>query len=216
MNKKLYSLKKIFFLTALFGGTFLFAQTKVTGTVEDVNGPIDQATVNVKGTNITTTTDADGLYQLTLEPGKYEIIVSKIGEPTTTQTINVLDENEVTLDFFLQSINSDTDLSEVVLIGSRAVGRTQLDSSTPVDVIDIKEVTKDVGQVSLNQILNYVAPSFSSNTQVISDGTDHIDPASLRGLGPDQVLVLITENVVIQHHWLILMDLLVKVLLVQI
>ena len=191
MNKKLYSLKKIFFLTALFGGTFLFAQTKVTGTVEDVNGPIGQATVNVKGTNITTTTDADGLYQITLEPGKYEIIVSKIGEPTTTQTINVLDENEVSLDFFLQSINSDTDLSEVVLIGSRAVGRTQLDSSTPVDVIDIKEVTKDVGQVSLNQILNYVAPSFSSNTQVISDGTDHIDPASLRGLGPDQVLVLI-------------------------
>jgi iron complex outermembrane recepter protein len=39
--------------------------------------------------------------------------------------------------------------------------------------------------------LNYVAPSFSSNTQTISDGTDHIDPASLRGLGPDQVLVLI-------------------------
>ncbi|MQI08844.1 carboxypeptidase-like regulatory domain-containing protein, partial [Escherichia coli] len=148
---------------ALFGGTFLFAQTKVTGMVEDVNGPIDQATVNVKGTNITTTTDVDGLYQLTLEPGKYEIIVSKIGETTTTQTINVLDENEVSLDFFLQSINSETDLSEVVLIGSRAVGRTQLDSSTPVDVIDIKEVTKDVGQVSLNQILNYVAPSFSSN-----------------------------------------------------
>ena len=34
-------------------------------------------------------------------------------------------------------------------------------------------------------------PSFASNTQTISDGTDHIDPASLRGLGPDQVLVLI-------------------------
>ncbi|NNC70497.1 MAG: TonB-dependent receptor, partial [Flavobacteriaceae bacterium] len=33
--------------------------------------------------------------------------------------------------------------------------------------------------------------SFTSNTQTISDGTDHIDPASLRGLGPDQVLVLI-------------------------
>ena len=32
---------------------------------------------------------------------------------------------------------------------------------------------------------------FASNTQTISDGTDHIDPASLRGLGPDQVLVLI-------------------------
>ena len=32
---------------------------------------------------------------------------------------------------------------------------------------------------------------FASNTQTISDGTDHINPASLRGLGPDQVLVLI-------------------------
>ena len=40
-------------------------------------------------------------------------------------------------------------------------------------------------------MLNQTAPSFSSNTQTISDGTDHIDPASLRGLGPDQELVLI-------------------------
>ena len=39
--------------------------------------------------------------------------------------------------------------------------------------------------------LNYVAPSFNSGTQTVADGTDHIDPASLRGLGPDQVLVLI-------------------------
>lgn len=191
MNKKINSLKKIFFFTTLFGGTFLFAQTKVSGIVEDINGPIDHATVNVKGTNISTTTDANGLYQFVLEPGKYEIIVNKIGEPSVSQTINVIDENEVLLDFFIEPIHSETDLSEVVLVGSRSTGRTQLDSSTPIDVIDIKEVTKDVGQVSLNQILNYVAPSFSSNTQVISDGTDHIDPASLRGLGPDQVLVLI-------------------------
>ena len=34
-------------------------------------------------------------------------------------------------------------------------------------------------------------PSFTSQSQTVSDGTDHIDPASLRGLGPDQVLVLI-------------------------
>jgi iron complex outermembrane receptor protein len=35
-----------------------------------------------------------------------------------------------------------------------------------------------------------VAPSFTSNTATVADGTDHIDPAQLRGLGPDQVLVL--------------------------
>ncbi|RYZ13580.1 MAG: hypothetical protein EOP49_54315, partial [Sphingobacteriales bacterium] len=49
----------------------------------------------------------------------------------------------------------------------------------------------EIGQVDLNQILNYVAPSFQSARQTISDGTDHVDPAQLRGLGPDQVLVLI-------------------------
>ena len=45
--------------------------------------------------------------------------------------------------------------------------------------------------MDIGQILNYVAPSFNSNRQTVADGTDHIDPASLRGLGPDQVLVLV-------------------------
>lgn len=61
----------------------------------------------------------------------------------------------------------------------------------PVDVIDFREVTQNAPQVTLNQILNYVAPSFTSNTQTLADGTDHSDPASLRGLGPDQELVLV-------------------------
>ncbi|WP_313581742.1 TonB-dependent receptor [Chishuiella sp.] len=193
MIKDKYSLKNIFLLGSLFGGTLVFAQTKVTGTVEDINGPVENAIVNVKGTNISTTTDSDGIYELVVDTGKYSIVVSKQGELSKEQSLNVIDQNEISLNFILESItvNQETNLNEVVLVGSRSKGRTQLDSTTPIDIIDIKDVTKDVGQVSLNQILNYVAPSFSSNTQVISDGTDHIDPASLRGLGPDQVLVLI-------------------------
>jgi iron complex outermembrane receptor protein len=54
----------------------------------------------------------------------------------------------------------------------------------------MKELFHQGPQVNLNQILNMVAPSFTSNTQT-ADGTDHIDPAQLRGLGPDQVLVLV-------------------------
>jgi iron complex outermembrane receptor protein len=53
----------------------------------------------------------------------------------------------------------------------------------------MKEISSQGAQVNLNQILNMVAPSFTSTT--VADGTDHIDPAQLRGLGPDQVLVLI-------------------------
>ena len=40
-------------------------------------------------------------------------------------------------------------------------------------------------------MLTYVAPSFQSARQTVTDGTDHIDPAGLRGLGPDQTLVLV-------------------------
>ena len=191
MKKDYYSLRKIIFLTSLFTGSFLFAQqAKINGIVENENGPVQNATVVVKGTNVTTITDDNGYYELFVNPGSYQLIVSKIGENEEEQSIEVFDEQENRVDFILTQIGQ-TDLKEIVLVGSRSKGRTQLDSTTPIDVIDIKDVTKDVGQVSLNQILNYVAPSFSSNTQTISDGTDHIDPASLRGLGPDQVLVLI-------------------------
>src|SRR2546422_2276333 len=43
----------------------------------------------------------------------------------------------------------------------------------------------------VNQILGTLAPSFNASHQTIADGSDHINPASLRGLGPDQVLVLV-------------------------
>ena len=68
--------------------------------------------------------------------------------------------------------------------------RSNIDKPVPVDLIAIKDV-KDYAQNDITQILNYNEPSFSSNRQTVSDGTDHIDPASLRGLGPDQVLVLV-------------------------
>ena len=80
------------------------------------------------------------------------------------------------------TLQAGLELENVVVIGSRNPNRTATESTVPVDVIDIKELNNVAPQVNLN----YVAPSFTSNTQTISDGTDHIDPASLRGLGPDQ------------------------------
>jgi iron complex outermembrane receptor protein len=60
-----------------------------------------------------------------------------------------------------------------------------------VDIIDVREVTAKTGQLDVNQLLQFVAPSFNSNRQTGADGADHVDPASLRGLGPDQTLVLV-------------------------
>jgi iron complex outermembrane receptor protein len=58
----------------------------------------------------------------------------------------------------------------------------------------MKEISSQGAQVNLNQILNMVAPSFTQ-IQPLADGTDHIDPAQLRGLGPDQVLVQYLQRI---------------------
>ncbi|HAY3535213.1 TonB-dependent receptor plug domain-containing protein [Elizabethkingia anophelis] len=85
----------------------------------------------------------------------------------------------------------DKSIDEVVIVGSRSGGRSKADSPVPVDVFNLKETTLVLPQTNINQILNAVAPSFTSTVQTNADGTDHLDPAQLRGLGPDQVLVLV-------------------------
>ncbi len=81
--------------------------------------------------------------------------------------------------------------SGTVEVGSRGAERTRIDTPVPVDMLPIQELADDSGQFDIGQLLQYVAPSFNSNRQSGSDGSDHIDSATLRGLGPDQVLVLI-------------------------
>jgi iron complex outermembrane receptor protein len=78
---------------------------------------------------------------------------------------------------------------QIVAIGSRTT-RSEVDTPVPVDVISAEEIEIS-GQTEVNQLLAVAIPSFNASHQTISDGTDHINPASLRGLGPDQVLVLV-------------------------
>lgn len=82
-------------------------------------------------------------------------------------------------------------LNEVVTVGTRSSGRTRLNTVAPVDVFHLSKIQILTPQNDLNQILQYISPSFNSNRQSSSDGSEHIDPASIRGLGPDQLLVLI-------------------------
>ncbi|GAB3250111.1 TonB-dependent receptor [Larkinella harenae] len=159
----------------------------IEGTVRDNQATLPGASVYLQGNRQGTITDANGRYQLQLEDGTYTIIASFTGYSPQSRQVTVSNGQAQTVDFTLQGAT----LNEVVVLGSRGEPRSQLDTPVPVDVIDIRSLARDVPQVTINQILNYVAPSFNSNTQVLGDGTDHIDPASLRGLGPDQVLVLI-------------------------
>ncbi|WP_142784836.1 TonB-dependent receptor [Changchengzhania lutea] len=174
---------KLFMIFMLLASLNSMDAQEVKGTVlDDTSGPIPGVSVVVKGTTTGTTTDFDGNYLIDANNGDI-LVFSYVGYDTQ--------ELKVTGNILNVTMKSGVALDEVVLIGSRNPSRTAVDTPVPVDVIDISELTSAGPQVNLNQILNFVAPSFTSNTQTISDGTDHIDPASLRGLGPDQVLVLI-------------------------
>jgi iron complex outermembrane receptor protein len=98
----------------------------------------------------------------------------------------------VALPVYAQSTSDDDakQLENVVVLGSRARGHTETESMVPVDVID-NATLRSTGALEVGQILQTLEPSFNFSRTWISDGTDIIRPATLRALGPDQVLVLV-------------------------
>ncbi|GAA4026015.1 TonB-dependent receptor [Hymenobacter glaciei] len=157
----------------------------VSGRVVGAQGEaLPGSTVLERGTTNGTSTGSNGEFSLSVNPGA-TITVQAIGYTTQQIPLN----GRTTLDVRLAAAAQD--LNEVVVTGSRATeGRSNILTTAPVDVISAREI-KAFAQTDVAQILSYAAPSFQSTRQTISDGTDHIDPASLRGLGPDQVLVLV-------------------------
>ncbi|MCK8523303.1 TonB-dependent receptor [Aquimarina sp. D1M17] len=178
--------KQIVLKTSALNEKKSILQREINGNVKDSNGsPLPGANVLVKGTTIGAQTDFEGNFTISLPEENSILVISYIGFETTEVNAEGKDFISVTLK------DASAQLDDVVIVGSRNPSRTAVETAVPIDVLDITEIATQGPQTSLNEILNYVAPSFTSQTQTVSDGTDHIDPASLRGLGPDQVLVLI-------------------------
>ena len=178
-------MKKIALLLFLLNVTFLFAQKDISGVVKDNSG-IALPGVNIveKGTSNGVSTDIDGTYKIKVKDGA-TLVFSYVGfsnmeKTATSSRIDVILSEE-----------GGQQLKEVQIVGSRNTKRTVVNSAVPIDVISMKELTTQSGKIEINQLLQYVAPSFNANKQSGSDGADHVDPASLRGMGPDQTLVLI-------------------------
>lgn len=170
------------FCLLLYSG--LAAQT-ITGKVIDQSDlPLIGASILEKGTLNGTTTDFDGNFQLKVSQASPILIVSYTGYNTAEIAVNGQSEITITLE-------EGVTLGEVQVVGSRSYNRTATDSPVAIDVIDVAAIAATTGKAELNQVLQYSAPSFNATKQSGSDGADHIDPASLRGLGPDQTLVLI-------------------------
>ncbi len=82
---------------------------------------------------------------------------------------------------------------EIVVTGTRVQGRSRLDTVAPVDVITAESLGK-AGTTEVNQALSYALPSFNFPRPAITDGTDTVRPATLRGFAPDQALVLVNSK----------------------
>lgn len=177
-------MRKQLILVFLFLSFGVLHAQNVKGKVIDSNGtPLPGVNILEKNTTNGIVTDFDGYYSMTVDPNA-TLVFSYIGY----ETQEILVQNQSVIDIVLASGST---LDEVVLVGSRNPNRTNVDSPVAIDVIDVSEVTTQVGKIEINELLQYAAPSFNANKQSGSDGADHIDPATLRGLGPDQTLVLI-------------------------
>jgi len=175
-------------LTAIFtlSSTLFFAQShEIKGTIISDNGnPLEFATILVKGTQTSATSDALGKFTITASNNTPTLIVSLFGY----QTKEVVAKDPV---IEIQLLFESNSLDEIVVVGSRNPNKSKLETAVPVDVVNLAKIRNISPQTTTNDILTYLIPSFNSNRQSSADGTEHIDPASLRGLGPDQVLVLV-------------------------
>ena len=147
------------------------------------NTPLSGATLQEESSLGGTTTNLDGTFQFEVK-NENKITISFLGHNSKTLqlTSNI---------FHTIVLLSGQELDEVQVVGSRNKNRVATDTPVAIDFIDIEKTASKSSQVEVNQFLQYAIPSFNATKQSGADGADHIDPATIRGLGPDQTLVLI-------------------------
>jgi iron complex outermembrane receptor protein len=169
-------------VTATVGGT-------IAGTVfvNDLSSPISGATVSLVGKGTSVETDAPGHFQLRAPPGTHTVRADLPGFRSVERKVTVNQTGQVTVNLPLGLEESTETVS--VVVGSRKA-RTNIERPVPVDVVTSEEIASS-GQLETARALATLVPSYMTKPQANTDGSDHVNPASLRGLGPDQVLVLV-------------------------
>ncbi|MCG8733720.1 TonB-dependent receptor [Tenacibaculum finnmarkense] len=89
------------------------------------------------------------------------------------------------------ALKANLQLDEVLVTGSRNNLRATKDAAIATDIINLNKIASKSSLLEINDFLQKNIPSFNANKQSGADGADHSIPATYRGLGPDQTLVLI-------------------------
>ncbi|MCK4492456.1 MAG: TonB-dependent receptor [Methylococcales bacterium] len=112
-----------------------------------------------------------------------------VAEEKINDEIPVADKNTLEEDFSLESLlEMETDAKATV--GSRGKAIDLLNAKVPVDVVTAQQIDK-TGFTDLAQVLQRFIPGFNYPRAYLADGTSHVRPFTLRGMSPDQVLVLV-------------------------
>ena len=164
----------------------LFAQQTYTVKVVDskTGDPVANASVKIRSTNKGVMTSADGSNKIQARVNDV-LEITSIGYKDQQVILGAQTMVNVTLEA------AAIDIGDVVVVGTRGAARAKTETAVPVDVIRINQTGLPTAKMDLTSVLNMAAPSFNYNKQSGADGADHIDLGTLRGLGPDQTLVLI-------------------------
>ena len=167
---------------------WLFAQDgSISGTVSDADGnPLAGANVSVEGTSMGAATITSGAYSISGVPaGSYTVTASFIGYESSNQSVDV-GAGSAQADFSLAT--SALAGADVFVTGTRAAARTAMKSPTPIDGFDDLSLRRQ-GNGDLTETLKNLVPSFNA-TPLTGDGAAFVRPTSMRGLPPDNILVM--------------------------
>ena len=178
--------KTFILLMLLFLGTGIYAQSNIGGVITDSSSgaALSGVSIRVKGTGTGTLSSGNGSYSINAKAGDV-LEITYVGYNPVEVTVGDAASLNVKL------AESLADLGQIVLVGSRGSGRVKTETPAPVDIVNTGQAMMPTARMDVTSLLNYAAPSFNYNKQSGSDGADHIDLATLRGLGPDQTLVLV-------------------------
>jgi len=176
----------------LFTVSFAFAQYgKIQGKLIGNDSALAGATI--RAGNLSVMSDEHGEFSLSLSPGRYKLSISFSGYQKIFKEIEIAANKVQSFEFTMMA---NEYLGEVVVTGSRAtLKRSNLRTPVPVDVLSAARLMQ-TEQTTLSQMLNYTAPSVNATRQTLNE------PITLRGLYPDQLLILV--NGIRQHNmaWL--------------
>jgi iron complex outermembrane receptor protein len=173
----------IFFIT--FFSAALAQEGIIRGKVEGQEKEILQAATITAGKKTVITNNA-GEFFILLQPGTHTLSLSHTGYQTFRQEVKLGADETIVLDFTLLP---NDHMNEVRILGSRSmIKRSNLYTPVPIDVISGNQLPQSV--TDLTQQLSIVVPSFNSPPQTVGN-SNFVNPATLRGLGPDETLVLL-------------------------